>query len=194
MKKKAIYVVALAISCLMLFAACLPESGLGAIEEAYKQIDKASTITEKVTVKKNALATYESATTYTKGESAYEMNKTTKSLNDLEQDEQYTEETVTETKQLSESFTGGLHLDSAYFDTCTVEVESGSGSLTATVKSAAFDNLFGITSEHGEVTNATLSMTVEGGNVTTISIAFAVDGYAVTISIALTYPSAAVTE
>ena len=195
MKKKItlVLVAILAITTLLVAGCAKGEKALPQLQKAYGNVSQAKKIEVNIEAKRNSLVQYTSQTVYTKMSDGYSWNKTTRTIQHI--DDKLVEEmpegfdgyeTVTTTglAEATTEFVPTLNLDAQYFNDYTAKAKS----LTAEVKGGSEAAFLGLNSPLVPTpSDMVVNLTVAKKQATELVITFVSDKCNVTISFAFTY-------
>lgn len=152
--------------------------------EKYGHIDEATIIDHEIKIVRGALIQYESKKHYEKQESEYAVSGTVRTLNELDAESAYTEQTVSETLPAG-TFEVTLNLSSVYFQDFEVE----DGTLKAIVWNGNADAVFGIREDlPAPIYNLSLTIETDETHVTRIGVEYGTtNNSTVTINIVFKY-------
>lgn len=155
------------------------------IAEKYKAVGSAATIEQGIELTRDGATQYESALTYRKAGSGYQVTGTEKRLNSLKSGKAgaYTETAVERTVKAG-TFTPGLDLDELYFTNSDIK----SGTLEATVLDGSVGPLLGLTDDlPAPVHGFKLKIVTDETHVTVMEFTYASGGSDVHITLKFSY-------
>lgn len=195
--KKRYLTVALAAALALALALCAGcvkgQEALDELQQDYAAASQANEIHIKIESKFNKLLQYSSDAVYTKTGSGYEWTKTTKTINEIDQDttEAYTTETTSGSETANASFVPSLTLDEQYF---VAGYQANGKHLDATVRVGNEQAVLGYTDYLlTSVNNLNIKMDAAKGRVTQLVMTFEGDKFSetekfdVTITITFSY-------
>lgn len=196
--KKFLSILSALILCVGIFVGCdtlqTPDDGgnddppavvspLIGIGECYEKIQDASAIKQTIAITSGKITQYESSKTYTKEGSSYRVTGTAKRLNDITEEQPYSETVINETVAAGE-FDVRLKFDELYYSSWNVE----NNTLTAVIKDSSVGLALGLSgSLPAPVRNMQMTVKTDGTRAERIDIEYVSGNSTVTIALEFTY-------
>lgn len=153
-----------------------------AFTDGFNAAVDATSIDQSIEVKNGNLLVYSLEKFYTQGESGFTVTGEEKTLNEVGEAEPYTVTPINKTVQKADTFTTSLKLYEKAFEKYEIKDDK----LTASVKDAYVDEVFGLSGSHADISDVKLEITLyESG--TDFNVIFKSGSYDVSITLTFSY-------